>query len=46
MSEEEFHKLFRQIVERQEMDSETAQWLLHKILEILFPEGDQGGHTP
>ncbi len=46
MSEEEFRRLFREIVERQEMDPETSQWLLHRILEILFPDSDRGERAP
>ena len=42
MGENEFYSLFQDLVEAQQLDPKAAQWLLEKIMEILFPDpGDQ-----
>lgn len=37
MSEEDFRKVFQDFVERKQLDPETAECLLQRILKILFP---------
>lgn len=44
MSEEDFRKVFQDFVEKKQLDPETAQILLQRILEILFPVSDKGNN--
>mgnify|MGYP005759304643 CR=1 FL=1 len=43
MSEEDFRKLFRKFVEREQLKPEIAERLLQRILKILFPNKDVEG---
>lgn len=38
MSDEEFCELFQRLIEKYELDPETAARLLQQILEILYPD--------
>ena len=38
MSDEEFRELFQRLIEKYELDPETADRLLQQILEILYSD--------
>lgn len=40
MSEEDFRKIFRKLIEKKQLDPDTAERLLQRILKILFPDSD------
>lgn len=40
MGLDDFYKLFEEFVQTQQLDPQTAEWLLQRILKILFPDSE------